>query len=670
MEWLRQKRLQRTGQRRERKGPLTALKATVLERLRWIEEHGKRKRFPIFDYQPLKPGDIRVLDLLSQPGQDLRCRLRHVAFEDSRPPYVALSYVWGDAEQPFSMEVVGDNNEGVAGLIPLTTSLRNALQNLGDCEHFRQSRTFWIDQICIDQGNDVEKNHQVTMMMQIYEKASEVVTYLGPEEPGDEEAIRLLDRIYQFYDDKMRAQTDDPRLREIYSRLNELYTDPIVHLLVYKTYEDIPPELRFDVSTSDADQAAYSHLGEAIISTRWIERIWLVQENVVNKHAGFLRGTRYVAWDQVGLLCSLSWVGILPDVHSNGEVLNLHELRLQVLENGVNPNVFSNLYSVMDSFRGRKCTDLRDKIYAVLGLARDAIELGVSPEYGKCPAQVFTDVAVKHLQRDIRKNADDKLWVLTRAGVESCPDPLVPSWVPSFTSIGYLGTTLQHASKGRNASVSFQSTPSIDNAILVANGIRLEPLAREFGSFKKTLHDLMDMSDLDHIITVLDSVVARLGDSDKMCASICQTLLMDCTWPDGPETRTKDAADAFRDMRRVLDLARDGLRTEDRDYSELFQLPNSHPDVSKLAAYVIENSETMRRRALWVTERGDLVLAPDTVRSSDIPVVLLGGKWIYFLRPSGDMFEYMGWGHVHGFSNGEVFESKDWEKTVETFKIK
>jgi hypothetical protein len=40
-------------------------------------------------------------------------------------------------------------------------------------------RVFWIDAICINQNDNVEKSHQVGQMRAIYEKACQVLIYLG-----------------------------------------------------------------------------------------------------------------------------------------------------------------------------------------------------------------------------------------------------------------------------------------------------------------------------------------------------------------------------------------------------------------------------------------------------------------------------------------------------------
>jgi hypothetical protein len=50
----------------------------------------------------------------------------------------------------------------------------------------------WIDAICIDQGNDFERNHQVGLMRRIYSAASEVFVYLGEPSSLSNEAFERL----------------------------------------------------------------------------------------------------------------------------------------------------------------------------------------------------------------------------------------------------------------------------------------------------------------------------------------------------------------------------------------------------------------------------------------------------------------------------------------------
>ncbi|KAK4231607.1 heterokaryon incompatibility protein-domain-containing protein [Podospora fimiseda] len=40
-------------------------------------------------------------------------------------------------------------------------------------------KLFWIDTVCIDQGNTKERNHQVSLMRDIYSSAEKVYVWLG-----------------------------------------------------------------------------------------------------------------------------------------------------------------------------------------------------------------------------------------------------------------------------------------------------------------------------------------------------------------------------------------------------------------------------------------------------------------------------------------------------------
>lgn len=50
-------------------------------------------------------------------------------------------------------------------------------------------RYYWIDAICIDQGNDLERGHQVNMMGDIYGGAACVIAWLGSASAGSDQAM-------------------------------------------------------------------------------------------------------------------------------------------------------------------------------------------------------------------------------------------------------------------------------------------------------------------------------------------------------------------------------------------------------------------------------------------------------------------------------------------------
>ncbi|KLO88643.1 uncharacterized protein LW93_4453 [Fusarium fujikuroi] len=124
-------------------------------------------------YSPLPEGSIRLLRITPHPDKNspVQCELFNFVLSDSEStyPYEALSYVWGSAEKPLSI-VVNDLNFLVG------TNLNAALVHL---RHGSLERIIWIDAICINQEDTLEKGQQVQSMAEIYAKASCVVVWLG-----------------------------------------------------------------------------------------------------------------------------------------------------------------------------------------------------------------------------------------------------------------------------------------------------------------------------------------------------------------------------------------------------------------------------------------------------------------------------------------------------------
>lgn len=76
----------------------------------------------------------------------IECRLEHATLGDGRP-FEALSYVWG--EPSFTATIALDGQEH-----GITTKLEAALRHLRLRE---QERALWIDALCINQRNLMER---------------------------------------------------------------------------------------------------------------------------------------------------------------------------------------------------------------------------------------------------------------------------------------------------------------------------------------------------------------------------------------------------------------------------------------------------------------------------------------------------------------------------------
>jgi hypothetical protein len=111
---------------------------------------------------------VLVLDPDANYHSALRCALVEISMktmDHAKNSYKALSYVWGSrmATQPLLCE--GQH-------IFITQNCESALRYL---RHATKSITLWVDAICINQENDVEKSSQIMLMRDIYQSAEETL---------------------------------------------------------------------------------------------------------------------------------------------------------------------------------------------------------------------------------------------------------------------------------------------------------------------------------------------------------------------------------------------------------------------------------------------------------------------------------------------------------------
>ena len=138
------------------------------------------------NYSPLSNArKIRLVIL--EPGSDddpISCRLLHAELGKLR--YAALSYEWGEVsnEDP---DILIDGKE-----VQIRQNLRIALWHLRSKD---DERCLWIDAMCIDQSNVLERNHQVELMGRIYSTSKSTIAWLGlPMADSD----LAMDRMMEF----------------------------------------------------------------------------------------------------------------------------------------------------------------------------------------------------------------------------------------------------------------------------------------------------------------------------------------------------------------------------------------------------------------------------------------------------------------------------------------
>lgn len=92
-----------------------------------------------------------------------------------------------------------DDGTSNLGWLPLTRNLHNAVKNLGNSVNITP-KVFWINQISINQADNKEKGHQVENMHPIYPQALRVITYIGPEEANDKDALKYFLEVHKTFE--------------------------------------------------------------------------------------------------------------------------------------------------------------------------------------------------------------------------------------------------------------------------------------------------------------------------------------------------------------------------------------------------------------------------------------------------------------------------------------
>ncbi|KAF3051021.1 hypothetical protein E8E11_006329 [Didymella keratinophila] len=132
-------------------------------------------------YAPLDKGtkEIRLVTILPASDDDfLRCELLPAQpLAVIKHQYHALSYCAGDPKQTTPIVIDGLQFNAFVSLGSALHQLRRAAG--------AEQQLLWVDQICINQRNPMEKAHQVGFMRDIYKNAERVIVWLGDQRYGD-----------------------------------------------------------------------------------------------------------------------------------------------------------------------------------------------------------------------------------------------------------------------------------------------------------------------------------------------------------------------------------------------------------------------------------------------------------------------------------------------------
>jgi hypothetical protein len=314
---------------------------------------------------------IRLLHIdPNQHRSPVSCRLLVSSLQE-HPEYDALSYCWGSQPPSPSYTITVNGRPGLC----VTKHLLQALQRLRRKDRVR---TVWIDAICINQLDTLERNNQVQLMRQIYTQARLVVVWLGE-----------LDE----------NQPSCERHASVFDRYHDVCAEPGLSAVEHGNVGRVLDE---KLAADKRKSLLPSSFGEV-----WWKRIWVLQEFAVSRSLPTVYlGPHAVRWQ---FFADLLWG------KENHPFSGLRSERRRSLY-----TLLSTTYNFFYS------TEPRDKIYALLGLVEQSQDPSVIPNYAKSVAEVYEETWYYLLRTE--KTLDI---LLDRRTCRESSD--LPSWIPDLS---------------------------------------------------------------------------------------------------------------------------------------------------------------------------------------------------------------------------------------------
>ncbi|KAF5580661.1 het domain-containing protein [Fusarium pseudoanthophilum] len=294
-----------------------------------------------YDQLPNDPSRsyFRVLKVLptKDPESVISCTLSTVVLPPlgSKKEHMCLSHRWKTGGRSHQTLIDGRTLTVQANVYQFLKLARERYSNV----------PIWIDTICINQEDVDEKSHQVPLMREIYHQA-QVVSYLSGVNPTLETYLKAM-------------------------------------------FQGNSPQNSFDArhpATGDDVRGTLLHL----MNNEYWERAWIIQELLLGGQGVVLIGQTEIPWDRLfqhtRLLCEPDnhLTSIRAEHFAQSPLATIARHRKE--GSGFTP---LNLPELLSQFGNVRSYDFHDRIYALLGLAKDRDRVSVA--YGSTKEDFFFD---------------------------------------------------------------------------------------------------------------------------------------------------------------------------------------------------------------------------------------------------------------------------------------
>ncbi|KAH8598377.1 heterokaryon incompatibility protein-domain-containing protein [Bisporella sp. PMI_857] len=596
-----------------------------------------------FQYSPLSHKEIRLIRLSSSNNKKIETEIQTFPLEQC-PQYTALSYMWGD---PSRINPIMANGKQLGA----TKSLHIFFQELKSrSEDFFETNTsnfltrgwFWIDAVCINQDDVVERSEQITRMKEIYEEAHDIVIWLGEGNYDRYIAMEFLVQLSDFT--KKNFVSEETRFRLRKSNFSD-------DLLILEGPRDW-------IETSTEDWIFLSNF----LNLEYWNRSWILQEASTPKHSssGFDQGTTWLfcgsktlLWIQVyrvnGMLQELAvWDSQSTRCFDFEDIFSRNIGTVEYIEDRRKAKPFYNpLYSALTQSRYFKTTDPKDKLYSVLALSNEVDDMSLAPDYTLTVEAIYTNLAVALIE--INQSFD----CLGSAGLTRDHD--VPSWVPDWAVQPH--RIPQPFYQFRHRWNDDGSLKSKSNVYSTTSAV---PFEFVFSQGKRMLTVLGFV--LDYVTQVsLPHLWQQESIEDAWNSWVLTSNPSDGLYVEGGSRLDAFASTLRADIDRVF-----GDESADRG-SRVEGFVGVEKNAFKLHNSVI-NAMTWNRR-LFVSEKGYIGISSSTMETGDVICVIFGSQMPLILRAKSNYWELVGQAYVHGIMDGQMDQSSSATRNIRSFEI-
>lgn len=565
----------------------------------------------------------------------LHGEIQHRIRQETR--YTAISYVWGDPTPCATIY----NDKWQLGI---GKNLSDVLRNI---RSISEDLDLWIDAICINQSDTVEKSAQVQEMANIYKDADQVYGWVGELTQDAEEGFQLFREL--------TGRTED---EDYYGKALDAYIQ----------------------------DASNDHCWVALVNLLdgpYWTRLWILQEAVINQRVFLRFGRNPRDSIKVQELLELDFIrfevvskwqkyrrndwersfiqrfdSLMNNVYSSGYLSELYPLKVGELQ----PFLLSSLCG------GPLCSNPLDYVFGFIGLFEYP---PVTVDYGSSPRKLFLDVLEGAQHRTQKLDFLSWAWGnhSTSASSPNRNEFNLPAWAVDWSwrtrfvnpiplanskeSQRILWDTFYAASGGAKSSVKIDR----ESDVLTLKGCEVSKIDA-IGSLAEVSSSTLwpeDWSSIAMLGTLKSPPKDPALRSEKPELNVWHTN-------NSSEGHTKLTPEQLNIWWRVLfgdTLSRE--RRIDPPVAAQQAIPPRSPDeLEDLCNHMTEYLQIRvhEGRRMFRTTDGGLGLAPSRAKPGDIVCVLLGGDVLYVLRSSSERetseYQFVGECYLHSMMDGQA----------------